>query len=610
MPAPSPPSPPASPRPSRLPNRPGAVAVALATLALMVATEPRLAIVWDEGYTLGREARIRAWFRGMIDPAAFSKTWIPPAPGAELVQNRGEVGPRGGEVDTRGKLLSPRVMSWFWPFAREEPHGHPPFYAIVGLAGDLLAPGWEVLPRARLGPILAFSLAAGALFAGLGRRFGPWAGALAAGAWVLQPNLFGHGHYATLDGLLAALWVGALLAFGRAVEAAGRSPRWPWAIGFGVLCGWAADTKLTGWFLPLPFLALDAPLSGSQGGVDAGRRRDRRGLRAPGVQPLLVERSRHRGRAVLPVQPDPGADDPDPGPVPGPDLRDPEPVLALVQHAGLDRAGDAGGLPGPGPGRGPGGRSRGRGSPAPKRRRSRPWPCCTGGSSWPSGRLPHTPGHDGVRLFLPAFGMLAVVAGVGAAWLAGRPGRWGRVLVGASLVEGALSVALMMPVPLSYFSPIVGGLPGAARLGMEPTYFWDGLPADAIAWLERHTPAGRSVRFANVPDVLALPPANRPAPGPALAGRAGPARLVRRAEPAGRLRAARTRSARDGPAGVCQVSRLGVPLVLIYPYPRATACRPSGSAPPGRSRWTGVAAGRRPGLLGLRRRSRRPATSA
>ena len=45
------------------------LAVALATLWFMLATEPALAIVWDEGYTLGREARLRLWFRalGLLD---------------------------------------------------------------------------------------------------------------------------------------------------------------------------------------------------------------------------------------------------------------------------------------------------------------------------------------------------------------------------------------------------------------------------------------------------------------------------------------------------------------------------------------------------------------
>src|SRR5262249_7336407 len=85
--------------------------------------------------------------------------------------------------------------------------------------------------------------------------------------------------------------------------------------------------------------------------------------------------------------------------------------------------------------------------------------------------LPHTPGHDGVRQFLPAFGVLAVVAGLGAASAIDRLGRWGRGAVAVALAEGALSVALMMPVPLSYFSPVVGGLPGATALGMEPTYY-------------------------------------------------------------------------------------------------------------------------------------------
>ena len=32
------------------------------------------------------------------------------------------------------------------------------------------------------------------------------AGFAGRGAWVLQPNLFSHGHYASYDGLLTSLW--------------------------------------------------------------------------------------------------------------------------------------------------------------------------------------------------------------------------------------------------------------------------------------------------------------------------------------------------------------------------------------------------------------------
>src|SRR5215212_2071651 len=71
-------------RVSCLVSRVSFLVVAAATLALMIATEPRLAIVWDEGYTLGREVRIRMWLRALRDPARFAATWEPPA--LELVQ--------------------------------------------------------------------------------------------------------------------------------------------------------------------------------------------------------------------------------------------------------------------------------------------------------------------------------------------------------------------------------------------------------------------------------------------------------------------------------------------------------------------------------------------
>jgi hypothetical protein len=113
--------------------------------------------------------------------------------------------------------------------------------------------------------------------------------------------------------------------------------------------------------------------------------------------------------------------------------------------------------------------------------------------------LPHTPGHDGIRQFLPAFGILALLAGLGAASTACRLGSWGKSLVLLAVVEGALSVGLMMPVPLSYYSPLVGGLPGAARMGMEPTYYWDALQPEVLDWLNSHTAPDQKVMFCRYP---------------------------------------------------------------------------------------------------------------
>ena len=89
----------------------------------------------------------------------------------------------------------------------------------------LLAPSWQELPRARLGPILLFSLTAGAIFSFLATRWGYWPAALAAGTWVLQPNLFGHGHYAAYDAVLSSLWVLAIIAFIWAVDPATEAER-------------------------------------------------------------------------------------------------------------------------------------------------------------------------------------------------------------------------------------------------------------------------------------------------------------------------------------------------------------------------------------------------
>jgi len=113
--------------------------------------------------------------------------------------------------------------------------------------------------------------------------------------------------------------------------------------------------------------------------------------------------------------------------------------------------------------------------------------------------LPHTPGHDGVRLFLPAFGTLALLGGLGARAVLDRSRRWGTAAIIAALAEGIVGLAVMMPVPLSYFSPIAAGLPGASAMGMEPTYYWDALTPEARRWLAEHTPPGRTILFSTNP---------------------------------------------------------------------------------------------------------------
>jgi 4-amino-4-deoxy-L-arabinose transferase-like glycosyltransferase len=550
--------------PLRLPDWLGrgaaGLGVAVATFALAVATEPRLAIVWDEGYSLGREGRLRLWWRALDDPERFAATWRPPA--TELVQQVGAIPPRPDQVDSYAELLlDPQVLAWFWPFAREEPHGHPAFYALVGLVGDYLTPTWAERPRARLGPMLVFSLAAGALFVFVARRWGGWPGALAAGAWILQPNLFGHGHYATYDAILSSLWVGAVLTFAEAIEPdpSRRRPRWGWVLAFGALAGCAADTKLTGWFLALPFLAWSLLF------------RDCRGLMTLAVGGIVavlvlyavnppwwaapvagVDRFLHsnltRGKTI---------------PIPvlflGRIYKTPNESLpwyntlvwtVFVTPVGFLATAVAGVVR------------------AARRVRSEPVGALIVGN-WLFllllRALPHTPGHDGVRQFLPAFGILTLVAALGAASALERLGCWGQTVVAAALAEGALSVVLMMPIPLSYFSPLVGGLPGATALGMEPTYYWDALSDDALVWLNEHTPPDAKVRFATYPTSwLYLRQTARLRRG-ILPAEPGPwAWYVVQNRPGAFSPLDREIVARGHPAHV--VRKWGVPLVWIFPY--------------------------------------------
>lgn len=572
--------------PSRFPGRARPWLVVLLTFVLMIATEPRLAIVWDEGYTLGREARVREWFHLLLHPG---QTRPDPFEFA-LMQPDGTAGepvprPDPESLQTRLDLLRPSVIAWYWPFSRAEPHGHPPFYALVGLLGDLLAPSASTLFRARLGPMLAFSLTAGALFAFLSARWGRWPALAGAGAWVLHPHLFALAHYAHYDGLLSCLWVGSVLAFAKAEE----TGRTRWSVLFGLLVGLAADTKLTGWLLPVPFVLWSLLL------------RSRKGLQTLAIAGLV---------AVVTIY----AFNP-------PLWHDPISGLRRFFASNLSRAHTIN-LPV---------LYLGRVFKTPaeslpwsntlvwtaiatpvgflllalarlgRLRRATPEPfgllvLLNWGFLLLLRALPHTPGHDGVRQFLPAFGMLALLAGLGSASLIERFGRWGRIAVLAALGEAALSLALMMPVPLSYYSPLIGGLPGASALGFEPTYYWDALDATSRTWLNDHTPEGASVRFSTYPLSFRLlhhsarlqpKPIRYEAPGPAVwyvvQNRPGMLRPVDRAL-----------IARARPAFVR--SKLGVPLLWVFPHADAQRLAPPDADPiPGWRRNPLTACPRHPG---------------
>jgi hypothetical protein len=114
--------------------------------------------------------------------------------------------------------------------------------------------------------------------------------------------------------------------------------------------------------------------------------------------------------------------------------------------------------------------------------------------------LPTSPIFGGTKHWLPAYPFLALFAGWGflavteraeiGAWM-GR--RWPTLAFAVlCLLPGAVQTAHSHPFGLSHYMPVVGGVPGAADLGMN-RQFWGFTTGSLTAWLAERLPDGGSV---------------------------------------------------------------------------------------------------------------------
>ncbi len=447
-------------------RRQASVSVAVGALcaAVLLATSFRLPMVWDEGNAIWRAEGIRAWVGTLFtnDPA-------------------------------RGDPFSAETLAHYWRYTTAV-EGHPAFYGVVIALGRQLGDGWLwPLQAARLGPILLFSLAAGVVFYQVWRCVSLRAAVLGVLAMMLLPRLFAHAHFASIDGPLTSCWMLSWAMF-----VAARKSRLA-TFFFGLALGATMACKATGWIAPVPFAVWTAIC------------RDRRGtgvllcsaLIAPAVfyavnpplwhdpiggvlrfVALNVDRQQFNvsiqflGRLY--------------------DLNHPLPWYntllwtAITVPAGLlvlSIAGAARVF-------GPDGRFVGL-------------LLANAASLLVVRALRFAPPHDGIRLFLPAFPFLALLAGLGATWLLGFASHVGRpkwltrlglqALVLGSYLGAASSLLWYAPQWLSYYNLCIGGLRGAAAAGMEPTYYWDGLDRSVLEWLRRNTGPNEKVAFAAGP---------------------------------------------------------------------------------------------------------------
>jgi len=100
--------------------------------------------------------------------------------------------------------------------------------------------------------------------------------------------------------------------------------------------------------------------------------------------------------------------------------------------------------------------------------------------------------YDGERLFLVVFPALGILIGQGFSTIWKSSGRRGRVWVVAFLSIQAQGVIWMHPFGLSYYNALVGGLPGANRLGLELTYWGDAVDGVLLDRLASEAKANQS----------------------------------------------------------------------------------------------------------------------
>jgi hypothetical protein len=106
------------------------------------------------------------------------------------------------------------------------------------------------------------------------------------------------------------------------------------------------------------------------------------------------------------------------------------------------------------------------------------------------------PVYDGERLFLVAFPLLAILIGRGFASLWSAAGRKGRAALVALLVGQGYGVVAFHPFGLSYYNLLVGGLPGAERLGLELTYWGDTVDGPLLDRLVAEAREGQTASLA------------------------------------------------------------------------------------------------------------------
>jgi hypothetical protein len=104
--------------------------------------------------------------------------------------------------------------------------------------------------------------------------------------------------------------------------------------------------------------------------------------------------------------------------------------------------------------------------------------------------------YDGIRLFLPVVPLISAAAGIGLAALARRGRLAAVVVIALVIISPCAEFFIYEPYGLSCFTPLVGGLPGAQRLGMEVTYYGEAVTPAEFAAINSRARDGERIAYA------------------------------------------------------------------------------------------------------------------
>ena len=197
-----------------------ALTLGLAYVGLLFATSDTLGYARDEGFYFAAADSYDRWFQLLFsDPA---------------------------------RALERPSVDRFWAYN----HEHPSLMkALFALSHRFLHAEWGLVAEPgtayRLPGMLMSGIAVGVTARWGARSIGRWEGILAGLLLTAMPRVFYHAHLACFDMPVAAMWLVTTYAYFRSLE----RPSFGWVVATGVLYGLLLDTKHNAWLLPPALVA-------------------------------------------------------------------------------------------------------------------------------------------------------------------------------------------------------------------------------------------------------------------------------------------------------------------------------------------------------------------